>query len=80
MLIKLLGAFFFSYYFVNIANIPMVIKKIFSYPPYKRIKPLDCVVCLSVWVALALYLLPQEYSDCIFILFGAGYLANFLSK
>lgn len=36
MLVKLLAAFFFAYYFVNVANIPMVIKRVFKLNPKKE--------------------------------------------
>lgn len=76
MLVKLLAAFFFAYYFVNVANIPMLIKRVFKLNPQKRIKPFDCVVCLSVWVALILFFLPSTYSECLLVCFGAGFLST----
>ena len=76
MYIKLLAAFLFAYYFVNVAYIPNSIKKYLQYPAHKRIKPLDCVTCLSVWVAFVLYFLPIQVSQFITITFGAGFIAT----
>lgn len=73
-MITLLAAFLFSYYFVNIAGIPSAIKRGFKLMPHKRLKPFDCVTCLSVWVAVVLYLLPTEISTFLAIIFGAGFL------
>lgn len=76
----ILAAFFFSYYFVEIALFPNAIKKALNYPFTKRIKPIDCVTCLSVWVAVVLWFCPVSFSDFILTIFAAGYLGNFLSK
>ena len=76
MYIKLLAAFLFAYYFVNVAYIPNSIKKYLQYPPYKRLRPFDCATCLSVWVAVVLYFLPIQVSQFITITFGAGFIAT----
>ncbi len=76
MYIKLLAAFLFAYYFVNVALLTNSIKKYLKYPPYKRLKPFDCVTCLSVWVACVLYFLPLEVSQFITIAFGAGFIGT----
>ena len=54
--------------------IPVAIKKGFKMIPGSRIKPFDCVTCLSAWVAIVLYFLPMEVSEFIFVMFGAGFL------
>lgn len=76
MYIKLLAAFLFAYYFVNVALIANTIKKYLHFPAYKRIKPLDCATCLSVWCGFVLYFLPIEVSQFITIAFGAGFIAT----
>lgn len=76
MIANILAAFLFSYYFVNIAGIPNAIKKGFKMFPHQRIKPFDCVTCLSVWSAIALYFLPIELSEFLTIIFGAGFIGN----
>ena len=75
-MITLLAGFLFAYYFVNVAGIPSAIKKGFSMMPHQRLKPFDCVTCLSVWSAVVLYLLPTEVSHFVAIIFGAGFLGT----
>jgi hypothetical protein len=72
----ILASYLFSHYFVNIANIPNWIKNVYDMPIHKRIKPLDCVVCLSVWVAAILYFVPNEVTHFILIIFAAGVLSS----
>lgn len=74
MIIKILAAFLSAYYFVNVAGFPMVIKRILKRPG--RLKPFDCVTCLSVWVAAGLYFAPQEISNFLFIIFSTGFIAT----
>ena len=75
-MITLLAAFFLAYYFVNVAKIIYVIKKIWGIPFERRMKPFDCVTCLSVWLAIVLFFLPQEVSIFIAVIFGAGFLGQ----
>ena len=76
MYIKLLAAFLFAYYFVNVAMLANFIKKYLKFPPYKRLKPFDCVTCLSVWCGIVLYFLPIEVAQFITIAFGAGFIGT----
>jgi len=76
MIIKLLASVLFAYYFVNIAGIPSAIKKGFKMMPHQRLKPFDCVTCLSVWSAVVIYLLPEGVGEFLFICFGAGYIGH----
>lgn len=69
-----LAAFLFAYYFVNVAGIPSAFKKGFGMKPHQRIKPFDCVTCLSVWTSVVLFFCPLEISQFLAIIFGAGYL------
>jgi hypothetical protein len=71
-----ISAFLFAYYFVNVAAFPSAIKKGFGYPPHKRLKPFDCVTCLSVWTSVVLYFLPIEVSEFLFVSFAAGFLGQ----
>ncbi len=71
-LIKLIAAFFTAYYLVNV----IVLKLKVRLKIQRRVKPFDCTVCLSVWIALGLMLLPAEISHWLFVLFGAGFLAQ----
>ena len=74
MLTIILAAFFFAYYFVNIAKIVYVIKKVWHIPFENRMKPFDCVTCLSVWSAVGFYFLPENIVIFICIIFGAGFI------
>lgn len=74
--IKMLTAYFFAYYFVNVAGVPMAIKKGFKLPPHKRLKPFDCVTCLSVWTATAFYFIPDPIINFLFVAFGAGFIGQ----
>ena len=76
MFITVLAAFFTAYYFVNVAMFPMRLKRALKYAPGKRLKPIDCVQCLSVWIAVVLYFLPVNISQALFIFFGAGFLGT----
>ena len=71
-----LAAFFFAYYFVEVAKIIYFIKKVWQIPFEKRIKPFDCVTCLSVWTAVVFYFLPFELVQFICVIFGAGFLGQ----
>ena len=75
-MITVLASFFLAYYFVNVAKITYVIKKIWAIPFERRMKPFDCVTCLSVWLAIVLFFLPQEVSIFIAVIFGAGFLGQ----
>ena len=75
MFINAIAAYFFAYYFVNIFDGAILIKRIFKINPTKRLKPFDCVQCLSVWSALLFLFLPCELVQCIAVLFGAGFLS-----
>jgi len=76
MILNILASLLFSYYFINIAGIPHAIKRLLEYPAHKRLKPFDCITCLSVWSASGLYFLPNEVSICIVTIFGAGIIGN----
>lgn len=76
MITTIFAAYFFSYYFVNVANVPTKLKQIFKLPVTKRIKPLDCVTCLSVWSAVILFFCPFAVIKFIAIIFGAGFIGN----
>lgn len=75
-MVTCLAAFFFAYYFVNVARIPSAIKTAFEMKPHQRMKPFDCVTCLSVWTAVVLWLLPESVSTFIAVCFGAGFIGN----
>jgi len=74
LLIRTCAALCFAYYFINVAGMHMVIKRLLQVQG--RLKPFDCFNCLSVWVALLLYLLPYEVSVACFALFVPGFLST----
>lgn len=76
MVITAVAAFLLAYYFVDIALFPNAIKKGFKYPPGKRMKPIDCTSCLSVWICAVLLFFPAGVSEIILTLFGAGFLGH----
>jgi hypothetical protein len=76
MITTIFAAVFFSYYFVNIAGIPNKIKRILKFKAGKRLKPFDCVTCLSAWSALALFFLPDFYSQLFCVMFVSGYIGS----
>ena len=73
ILLIALASFTFAYYFVQIAGIPAWIKKKLNYPFGKRLKPLDCVTCLSVWIAVILFFTPVLIVKFIAVIFTAGF-------
>ena len=75
-MLHVLAALLFSYYFIAIACIPAKIKAWLKWKPHRRIKPFDCMTCLSAWSALAFYFLPPIYTEIACIMFGAGYLGS----
>lgn len=77
-MLTILSAFLFSYYFVNVAGIAQAIKKGFKMQPGARIKPFDCVTCLSVWSAAGFYFMPERWVEFIAIIFGAGFIGKLI--
>lgn len=75
MFITSIAAFCFAYYFVNILDGAMLIKRIFVLKPSRRLKPFDCVQCLTVWSAFLFYFLPSELVQAIAVIFAAGFLS-----
>jgi len=66
----------FSYYFIEIAGIPSFIKRKLNFGRFQRLKPLDCLTCLSVWVAIILFFLPTIAPEFIATIFISGIIAN----
>jgi hypothetical protein len=66
----------FAYYFIEIAGIPHAIKRKLNYGRFQRLKPFDCLTCLSVWVAVFLFFCPILTSQFIATIFLSGIIAN----
>jgi uncharacterized membrane protein len=75
-LIIIIASISFSYYFIHIAGIPFWIKRKLNYGRFQRLKPLDCLTCLSVWVALILFFMPVIAPEFIATIFLSGIIAN----
>lgn len=76
MIYIFIAAFCTAYYMVNVVQLHMAIKRAWQLDPVKRIKPIDCVQCLSVWFAVILFCLPVEVSQFLAVCFGAGFLST----
>jgi hypothetical protein len=66
----ILAANLFSFYFITQNNFPVKWKLDF--------KPINCTLCLSAWVGLALFLLPTYATNLTLCMFGAGALSPFI--
>jgi hypothetical protein len=75
-LIIIVASISFSYYFIEIAGIPNAIKRKLNYGRFQRLKPLDCLTCLSVWVAVFLFFCPILTSQFLATIFISGIIAN----
>jgi hypothetical protein len=75
-LIIIVASISFSYYFIHIAGIPFWIKRKLNYGRFQRLKPLDCLTCLSVWVAAILFFCPILSSQFLATIFLSGIIAN----
>jgi hypothetical protein len=67
IILNILAAGLFSFYFIEMARFHKKLKLDF--------RPFNCLVCLPAWVALALYLLPIEVTEVIIVMFGSAILA-----
>jgi len=76
MILNIIAAVLFSYYFIALAGIPSKLKKLLKLKAGARLKPLDCMTCLSAWVGLALFFLPEICTHVALVMFGAGYIGS----
>lgn len=70
ILLNILAAALFSYYFIEMARFHKKWKLDF--------RPFNCLVCLPAWVALALYLLPMYVTEVMIAMMGAAILSVLL--
>ena len=75
-LIIIVASISFSYYFINITGIPSAIKFRLNFTRFQRLRPFDCLTCLSVWVAVILFFMPTIASEFIATIFLSGIIAN----
>ena len=75
-LLIIVASISFSYYFIEIAGIPSFIKRKLNFGRFQRLKPLDCLTCLSVWVAVILFFMPTIAPEFIATICLSGIIAN----
>jgi hypothetical protein len=78
MFIAGIAGLLFAYFFIHVAGFHMVLKRILKRPG--RLKPFDCLQCLTVWSVVILYFLPIEISNFLTICLGAGYFSTIFKK
>lgn len=65
LLLKIVIASLFSvFYIIDMARLPEKLKV--------NYKPFNCNMCLSVYIAIALYFLPVMVLNCVLVAFVAG--------
>lgn len=65
LLLKIVIATLFSvFYIIDMARLPEKLKV--------NYKPFNCNMCLSVYIAITLYLLPVVVLNCVLVAFVAG--------
>ena len=70
-----IAAFTFAYYFINVFNGHIILKRILKIPMIKRFRPFDCIQCLTVWCALLFTFLPMHLVELIAVIFAAGFIS-----
>ena len=72
MIKVLIASVTFTLYFVTFARLHIKFKLNF--------KPLNCEVCLPVYVALVLLFCPESISEIVIVLFGSGILTALIAR
>jgi hypothetical protein len=75
-IITIIAAVLFAYTFVEVLGVHKVIKRFYNYPAGKRLKPLDCTMCMAFWLCIVFLLLPDVCSNVAATIFGAAYLGG----
>jgi hypothetical protein len=76
LLIKILAAVSFAYYLVEVYGLGWKIKRMLKRDG--RVKPFDCLYCMSGWMGLLFYFLPPAASEIALAMLGAALLSNYL--
>ena len=71
MILIIPAAFFTAWYMINVVMWHVPLQRAFK---RQRVKPFDCVQCLSVWFAICLYFAPYEVSGYLALIFFTGFL------
>jgi hypothetical protein len=72
MILTILAAISFSLFFVEIHQLHIKWKLNF--------KPFSCASCLSAWVGVILYALPDIFTNAIAVVFIPGFLTPVINK
>ena len=72
MILTILAAISFSLFFVEIHQFHIKWKLNF--------KPFSCTSCLSAWVGLGLFILPDIFTNIVAVVFIPGVLAPIITK
>jgi hypothetical protein len=75
-MVKVLAALSLAYFLIDVYGLGYKLKKWFKIKG--RVKPFDCNYCLTFWVCVVLYFVPEYYSNFIALTFGAAYLSKFI--
>lgn len=75
---KLITGALFAFHLIRVYGLPMRIRRAFSMPNDRRIKPFDCEYCLCGWMALLFYFIPINIVLPMFCLLGGAYLSKYL--
>lgn len=76
MLTIAIGSFSMAYYIVNIVNPANSIKRFLKIHHTRRLKPIDCVNCLTVWIAVVMWFMPVEWVQFLSVIFTAGFIST----
>jgi ABC-type thiamin/hydroxymethylpyrimidine transport system permease subunit len=71
MIITILASVFFTIYWSE-NFFPEILRLNF--------KPFTCEPCLSVWVAIGLFFMPEIYSQITLVAFGSGILVSVVQR
>jgi hypothetical protein len=76
----ILTSILIAYILVEIVQLDRVVKKIFRINPDKRVKPFDCITCLSFWVCIGLLFVPSSIVKKMFIVTTTTFIASLVSS
>lgn len=69
-----------AFIIVEIVQFHLIVKRIFGIHKARRVKPFDCITCLSFWVCIGMLFVPYTIIDKIFIVTSATIIAYLLSS
>lgn len=69
-----------AFILVEVARWHIPIKRLLRLPADKRLKPLDCFPCLSMWVCVALVFTPAQIIDKAFLIATTAVFGQIIGK